>query len=600
MELWLSGSIPSLRLFGPSRVLDLYDAGYPSPLNHMAESFFIDIIVLSIGAAGNVAVLVTSNGANVDTWARGIQPGTFLSTVAAISNLFLAFMYQQGLVQSFWIRCLRGSLVMDLHHQWDAGQSVWGACRALAAGKGLLSAFSMLTVALATLLRSPLNQAAVRVVQQNVTSQGTFTLQVAQVLPNNYTAYGVGDVQYGNASEASAYLTSSFISVMLGYNNRAAMTMIHSGCGDSCETTVNGFGFHADCTTVPQDQVSDDLFGEDLAMMFSTDVNIWAQNLSANYTALNATSYMSENKRRLRHRGESTYDTAVYNAGLNVSIYYQGEDWNTTLRHCLLQPSIMAYPVTLTNNSVISLGGGWSTDKTIQTLNNYTGPFFYESDGGDTYHSTYMTTVGGFQYAASTIFKSSAFINDSSMPIFEGLMSNLYYNDTSTSWSDPTDDILNAIRELSFRTSLYAAKDTLLKQTEDGGSSQAMRSNQTVQYTGYTSTALYSTEWPYMAAGLVVSFLAILGVLPLYRGFSELGRDVSMNPFEIAKAFEAPLLANAGSNCKASGIARQVGNRHIQYGTSTTEKVEGSSSYPRLRFGLYGNAPKPDNGAMYT
>ncbi|KAG6368963.1 hypothetical protein INS49_003182 [Diaporthe citri] len=507
--------------------------------------------------AANVVVLLSSNGAKVDTWTRGgVQPSTFLSISAVISNLCLALVYNQGLAQAFWIRSLRGSSIEGLHHQWDAGQSSFGAVRALAAGQGIASACAMLAVALSA-LRSPLNQAAVRVVQGNLTSQGTLDVQVAQKLPDNHTAYGVSGTQYGNSSKASAYLTESFDAIVLGYNNRATMKLRHTECGDSCETAISGFGFDADCTTVSQDGLFSDPSGETI-VMFSADVNIWAQNLSDAYQGSGSNSSTSSKRESDVDTSTpyETWDTAVYNAGLNISIFFRQADGPyPTFRNCLLQPSVMAYPVTLTNDSTVTLNGAWSTDKKIKTVN-YTGPFFYQVDSATeiVYHSSHITTVGGFQYAGSTLFKSSAIFNGS-MPIFDGLLSNLYFNGSSKSWSDPTDDILNAFRELSFRTS--------------------------------TIKALYLMDWRYMVGGLVVSLLAALSVLPLFYGFWHLGREVSMNPFEIAMAFDSPLLADARPHCGAGDVVKQIGNKHIMYGACTTQEP---SSPLRLRFGMSGDS----------
>lgn len=519
----------------------------------------------------------------MDTWTPGVQPSTFLSISAVISNLCLALVYSQGLAHAF-CRSLRGSSIAGLDYQWDAGRSFFGAIRALAAGQGLVSACAMIAVALSA-LRSPLNQAAVRVVQGNLTSHGTLDVHVAQKLPDNYTAYGVGDMQYGNMSTASAYLTSNFDAVVLGYNNRAAMKLRHTECGDSCETTINGFGFDADCNTMPQNEVSSQLIG-DTFVIFSTEVNIWAQNLSDTYWDSGSNFSTSNKEESVEWTTTWTYDTAVYNAGLNITIFFESDDGLNTLRNCLLQPSVMAYPVTLTNDSTVTLNGGWSTDKQIEAVN-YTGPFFYDvdSDTESEVHSTYLTTVGGFQYAGSIIFKSSAFLNGSSMPIFEGLLSNIYFNDSSSSWSDPTDDILNGLRELSFRTSIYAATDPSLDHT-GVDSDQGMRSNQTVSYTGHTIQALYLMDWRYMVGGLVVSLLAALSVLPLFYGFWNLDREVSMNPFEIAMAFDAPLLADAGPHFSAGDIVKQIGDKHILYRASTTQEP---SSPLRWRFGMSGD-----------
>lgn len=579
MEFQLSRSISSLDLFGPACLPTLCVLNLPLQ-SHRCSVFSNCARIL--GTSANVVILVSSNGARVDTWTRGVQPSTFLSISAAISNLCLALVYNQGLAQAFWIRSLRGSSITGLHRQWDAGQSFLGALRALGAGQGLASACATLAVCLSA-LRSPFNQAAVRVVQGNITSHGMLDVQVAQRLPDNYTAYGVGDMQYGNASKASAYLTSNFDAVVLGYNNRAAMKLRHTGCGDSCEAVINGFGFDADCTTVSVPSGFGSV-GETL-VMFSSDVDIWAQNLSESYWDSGSNSSTSRTRESMESiTTTTTYNTAVYNAGLNITVYFEsGDGPNNTLRNCLLQPSIMAYPVTLTNDSTVTLNGGWSTDKQIQAVN-HTGPFFYEVDtaAGSDSHSTYLTTVGGFQYAGSIMFKSSAFLNETSMPIFEGLLSNIYFNASSTFWSDPTDDILNAFRELSFRTSLYAAADTSLDHTEIE-SDQGMRSDQTVAYTGYTIQALYLMDWRFMVGGLVVSLLAALSVLPLFYGFWDLGREVSMNPFEIAMAFEAPLLADAGAHCDAGDIVKQIGDRNIMYGPCATQEP---SSPLRFRFGI--------------
>lgn len=506
----------------------------------------------------------------MDTWDFLLQPSTCLSVSATISNLFLATIYKEGLVRYFWLRALRGLSVKDLQCEWDAGQSLFGAFRAFAVRRGLFSSIPMFIVSLSALLRSPLNQAAVRVIQDNVTADGIFTLQVAQKLPDDYTAYNweVKASSIANATDAISSLTWKFASVVRDYNSRVAMTLSHADCGDSCVTTINGFGFHVNCTSENWNAIgdADDVMGWE----FSTDVNIWAQNLSSSLS--HAQSSISTLDRRS--------DPSLYSAGLNISIFS-----NYTLRTCLLQPSIIAYPVTLANQGSVSLNGNWSTDQLIETVD-YTGPI--NSDG----HDGQQTTIGGFQYAGSAMFKSSAY-DDMGVFVYGGLLANTYFHGQEEGWSDPTDDILNAFRELSFRASLYAAADNELNQTES-------RSNQTVQYTGHTSRTIYSTQWSFMAAGLTVSVVAVLGVLPLFHGFWELGRDVSMSPLEIAKAFDAPLLANAGSNCEAREIARQAGNKQIVYGVSTTKTEQSESSPLRLRLEVSGAARKPHNNEIYT
>jgi hypothetical protein len=56
-------------------------------------------------------------------------------------------------------------------------------------------------------------------------------------------------------------------------------------------------------------------------------------------------------------------------------------------------------------------------------------------------------------------------------------------------------------------------------------------------------------------------------VLPLYVGWWQLGRRVSLNPLETAAAMGAPLLADINSNAGRSRIVEAVGKRRVRYGS---------------------------------
>jgi hypothetical protein len=57
-----------------------------------------------------------------------------------------------------------------------------------------------------------------------------------------------------------------------------------------------------------------------------------------------------------------------------------------------------------------------------------------------------------------------------------------------------------------------------------------------------------------------------LAVLPLCRRWWQLGRDVSLNPLEVATAFSAPLLAGADTNADWAQLAKAVGAKRVRYG----------------------------------
>lgn len=61
--------------------------------------------------------------------------------------------------------------------------------------------------------------------------------------------------------------------------------------------------------------------------------------------------------------------------------------------------------------------------------------------------------------------------------------------------------------------------------------------------------------------------LSALVVVPLLLKWWRLGRNVSLSPIEIARAFGAPeLIVGSGSNSSASELMREVGSRDIRYG----------------------------------
>lgn len=65
-------------------------------------------------------------------------------------------------------------------------------------------------------------------------------------------------------------------------------------------------------------------------------------------------------------------------------------------------------------------------------------------------------------------------------------------------------------------------------------------------------------------------------IIPLYYGFWSLGRPVSLNPLEIARAFGAPLLDGVDGNSRADDIEMQKGSLGVKYGAVErygTEKV---------------------------
>lgn len=127
------------------------------------------------------------------------------------------------------------------------------------------------------------------------------------------------------------------------------------------------------------------------------------------------------------------------------------------------------------------------------------------------------------------------------------------------------------MREIAFRASVAAA--TVTNNTVLFGNDSLVASGlpliqnwtQTVSYTGRSTQIVYSVSTAYLISAVVVSLLGVVAIAPLYWGWWELGRDVSFNPLEVAKAFHAEILRDADWNMSKEGLVKMVGEREVSY-----------------------------------
>lgn len=129
------------------------------------------------------------------------------------------------------------------------------------------------------------------------------------------------------------------------------------------------------------------------------------------------------------------------------------------------------------------------------------------------------------------------------------------------------------MREIAFRTSVAAAavtNNTILFGNDSlvtPGLPLIQNWTQTVPYTGRSTQVVYSVSTAYLISAIVVSLLGVVATAPLYLGWWALGRDVSFNPLEVAKAFHAEILRDANWNMGKEGLVKVVGEREVSYRT---------------------------------
>ncbi|KKY23201.1 hypothetical protein UCDDS831_g03150 [Diplodia seriata] len=174
------------------------------------------------------------------------------------------------------------------------------------------------------------------------------------------------------------------------------------------------------------------------------------------------------------------------------------------------------------------------------------------------------STIGGIADAASKVFDSSvSFVNEGAgyAVTGQGRMANMYgqlqLSDFTASvgcdnltWSDPTPDVVGALRELMFRSAIAASNSSTVQHVSAVDS--------------YRRT-IYVSHYRYLAAALGVVVANALAVLPLFVGWWALGRRATMSPLELAKAFQSPL--TSGSNqSEIKGLLESVWGVRVRYG----------------------------------
>jgi hypothetical protein len=211
--------------------------------------------------------------------------------------------------------------------------------------------------------------------------------------------------------------------------------------------------------------------------------------------------------------------------------------------------------------------------------------------------------MGGFHYAADYLFTSD--VQYTKTPVdtytFTGALANEMVIEEEAGYKhfqDPMDRMLDNMREIAFRTAVHVGRDPGLQNETDA--------LQIVPYEGEGRQSIYITNTRFMIAAAILSLSSIVAVATTFYGWWELGRTVSLNPLELAKAFDAPLLREVGSNItvlnpKALGSA---GLQRVQYGEQLNSdhddlKESVKTAHKRLVIGSLGDVKKPANGQVY-
>ena len=189
---------------------------------------------------------------------------------------------------------------------------------------------------------------------------------------------------------------------------------------------------------------------------------------------------------------------------------------------------------------------------------------------------------------------SNQYLEDTSGTGAATNLSNLYTGlakPCNSSWTDPTNDILSALNQIAFRVSIEAAGFEY-RNTSNPPAPQVIMMQAT------SNVNVFHSEHKYLIAMIFLTIFFMALVIPTFVGWWELGRHVTLDPIEIAKAFDAPMFQGPGSNAPLWQLVKDHGARHIRYGEAEGYS-NGQMEKRQLKLGNWHDLSRPTPGTLY-
>ncbi|KAK0616899.1 hypothetical protein B0T14DRAFT_254301 [Immersiella caudata] len=514
-------------------------------------------------------VIIKSNGDAVEHWT--VSPAVYLAIISAAANILLRYTFSKGVEISWWTTAMKDDTrVKDLHNIWLHSTSLVSAVRA---GRDFnLVALAAILLALVP-ANAPLAQRASTAASRVVTAEATVSLVAAQTI-NSSMATGM----VTGRTTSISYVTPPFAAVLQNYLVSAPIMIAPDGAlachAGICRGAVRAAGYDMTCVPgsrifdrsprLPDEPTLDNASSVDPAVIFATEFHYveWTNGLAAGEAAINLTAVFKQDG---------------------------GCKGTLTLRNCTLVPATLEYRVVVAN-STVALDGRYTyhDDKVVS---------YHATPGGSGPHESYH---GGVSLALSDMFSSKVTLSfggavgmlmsssgvtalryqreKERLPVEDTAL----YAECRNYWLDPIDDILMAARSIAFRIAFEGNLTNVPLQT--------MQSEREV------TELVYQSDFLFLGLALVFIVLSGLTVTPLLWNWWRLGREVSLSPVEVARAFAAPeLLPGSGSNSAAEELMRDVGLREVRYG----ETAHGQMARV-LAFAHPGVVQPPKNGVVYA
>ena len=438
-------------------------------------------------------------------------------------------------------------------------------------------------VAAVVLANGPLLQRASTVVSQDIHSLVPIAATLSPQIPVGYTGTAIGITQ-------PKRMTAEFAAVMSQYNTRAPMRGSFEGdCRGNYSMTVRAAALAMGNCATSSVPVNYTVCTASPTIVIEGDRNC---STPANFTR-SCLSGLSQNETMRAGRDGCPLGVSLDGEwpAFTVDLHWSGfgmppaNQWNDisyqpdttswswdainmtigraetnscvgayTSRTCTLKSAIAEYDVQLRNGTV-TFASPPANPRLVAVA----------AQMDRDYHPRDLT-VGGLALAAREAFAADVALNFTWPGGYE-LSLNTYatgYVDSGNlstcqrTWRDPTDDIMAALNEIAFRISLRAGQTDPARLQLDPGQSitQVVNASQVATITVFQT--VYAPLW------IAVSpiNLGVIFVFATFLGWWVLGRDLSLDPVETARAFQAPMFRDEPSDAHLDALIRDGGSCH--------------------------------------
>ncbi|KAI4725566.1 hypothetical protein E4T49_06685 [Aureobasidium sp. EXF-10728] len=569
----------------------------------------IALFIVILCANSSIIVLLVSDGKKQKHWAEKIGPSVLLSAFNGIANIAFGVAIANGVAITWWRKALRGATIKELHRSWQFSSSIkdivlYGRYFNFIALAALAAKLTIIDGVL-------LQKAAGTTTSPDPTRDVTLEVYVNETMP--FTATFVDS--YGNVSPLPDWFGSD---VHLWSRSGGTYPGISYECDGTCLFDVSGTGFAIDCQSEEVDMNYGTAVSQETTALSQSGSVQLSLDATANRTLFEITFQAIYGS----NGGEGDYSQIEMNLTSTKAKAIDGDSTSCPgklIRHsCKLRPAVISYPVTVENTPMQSDTNTFVSNTYLgYNATSWGGQVGYWSEALQTYYtvdedsSLYMN--GTFYnsslrqlkdykvVAHKDIFENPSSSTGNSPTVLGGIAKvlNQYFAGTSSmhydrgafsvnhtgaagilpfnssrvtsdgcdfEFRDPLDYSIQQINALMF----VMATDPWYSNTDNNQSlTRQLKAQQ------YGLSIHYQTNRSFMYGALASILFCVLCILPSYWGYWQLGRDVTLGPFEIANAFRAPILDHPTvANAPVKDLIREVGQREVKYGAM----VQGDAS----------------------